>query len=231
VNTGIDESKKLSIWCSVLQRTIRTAGEVKKRNEDKVIGKVVEWRGLTEIDAGVYDGLTYEEIEVLDPKGFAERNTDKLRYRYPQGESYVDVIERLEAVIFELERAKGPVLVVGHQAVLRCLYGYFLDTPLDEIPFLDIPLHTVIKLIPKAYGCVEERHTLMRHSAPPPGALPSSSHAGRTMSGAHPHAFAPAATATPTTHGHGHGHHGHGHGHSASHATHATHAATPTASH
>lgn len=69
--------------------------------------------------------------------------------RYPQGESYVDVIERLEAVIFELERAKGPVLVIGHQAVLRCLYGYFLDTPLDEIPFLDIPLHTVIKLIPK----------------------------------------------------------------------------------
>ncbi len=61
----------------------------------------------------------------------------------------MDVIERLEAVIFELERAKGPVLVVGHQAVLRCLYGYFLDTPLDEIPFLEIPLHTVIKLIPK----------------------------------------------------------------------------------
>jgi len=161
---GLDDAKKLSIWCSVLQRTIRTAAEVKRRNEDRVLGKVVEWRGLTEIDAGVYDGLTYEEIEARDPVGFKERNTDKLRYRYPQGESYVDVIERLEAVIFELERAKGPVLVVGHQAVLRCLYGYFLDTPLDEIPFLDIPLHTVIKLIPKAYGCVEERHTLMRHS-------------------------------------------------------------------
>jgi len=186
--SGIDDTKKLSVWCSVLQRTIRTAAEVKKRNEDKVYGKVVEWRGLTEIDAGVYDGLTYEEIEQRDPVGYAARNTDKLRYRYPQGESYVDVIERLEAVIFELERAKGPVLVVGHQAVLRCLYGYFLDIPLDEIPFLDVPLHTVIKLTPKAYRCVEERFTLMRsthsHPSTPLGVtLPPTVGGLRTLSG------------------------------------------------
>jgi broad specificity phosphatase PhoE len=76
----------------------------------------------------------------------------------------VDVIERLEAVIFELERAKGPVLVIGHQAVLRCLYGYFLDTPLEEIPFLDIPLHTVIKLIPKVGTALHTRHIHHSHS-------------------------------------------------------------------
>lgn len=27
----------------------------------------------------------------------------------------------------------------------------------DELPYIDFPLHTVIKLTPLAYGCVEER--------------------------------------------------------------------------
>jgi hypothetical protein len=50
--------------------------------------------------------------------------------------------------------------VVGHQAVLRCLYGYFLDLQSDDIPHLSVPLHTVIKLSPEAYGCREERFAL-----------------------------------------------------------------------
>lgn len=36
-----------------------------------------------------------------------------------------DVIDRLETVIFELERLDKPVLVIGHQAVNRCLLAYF----------------------------------------------------------------------------------------------------------
>jgi broad specificity phosphatase PhoE len=43
------------------------------------------------------------------------------RYRYPRGESYEDLIERLEPVIFELERLRNPVLIVAHQATLRCM--------------------------------------------------------------------------------------------------------------
>jgi len=27
----------------------------------------------------------------------------------------------------------------------------------DELPYIDVPLHTVIKLTPLAYGCAEER--------------------------------------------------------------------------
>lgn len=127
-------------------------------------GKITIWRALAEIEAGIHDGLTYEEVNERDPEGFKLRQKEKLRYRYPQGESYLDVIDRLEAVIFELERAKGPVLVVGHQAVLRCLYGYFLDLPLDDIPHLSVPLHTVIKLTPSAYSCNEQRYNLMQQN-------------------------------------------------------------------
>lgn len=44
---------------------------------------------------------------------------NKLTYRYPRGESYLDVISRIEAVIFEIERTRMPVIVIAHQAVLR----------------------------------------------------------------------------------------------------------------
>jgi len=141
----------LTVWCSTLERTKETASYVRDLNE------VVQWRSLEEIDAGICDGLTVQEVKDRYPEIHAARSADKLRYRYPSGESYQDVIARLEQVILELNRLKGPVLVVGHRAVLRCLYAYFLDIPSEKIPHLSVPLHTIIKLTPKAYGCHEER--------------------------------------------------------------------------
>lgn len=43
-------------------------------------------------------------------------------------QSYEDLVHRLEPVIMELERQEN-VLVVCHQAVMRCLLAYFLDKP------------------------------------------------------------------------------------------------------
>lgn len=42
----------------------------------------------------------------------------------------------------------------------RCIisYAYFHDLPQADLPYIKIPLHTVIKLTPKAYGCDEERY-------------------------------------------------------------------------
>jgi broad specificity phosphatase PhoE len=53
---------------------------------------------------GSCDGMTYEEIERKFPSEFERRKTDKLAYRYPRGESYLDVIARLEPMIMEMER-------------------------------------------------------------------------------------------------------------------------------
>ncbi len=41
-------------------------------------------------------------------------------------------------------------------AVLRAIYAYFLNYSHEELPYVQIPLHQVVKLTPKAYGCVEE---------------------------------------------------------------------------
>jgi broad specificity phosphatase PhoE/predicted kinase len=139
----------LVVWTSTLRRTLETA---------EVLGLPYRaWRALDEIDAGVCDGMTYAEIADAMPSEYEARQADKFRYRYPRGESYQDVIQRLEPVIFELERERRPVLVIGHQAVLRALYAYMMDRPPNECPFVSIPLHTILELEPTAYGCDERR--------------------------------------------------------------------------
>ena len=78
----------------------------------------VERRELREIDSGICDSMTYEEIEDQFPVEWKERQRFKLEYRYPNGESYLDVIHRLEPVILDLERSSGPILIVAHRALL-----------------------------------------------------------------------------------------------------------------
>ena len=58
---------------------------------------------LNEIDAGVCEGLSYEEIKAKYPTEYAQRRENKYYYRYPMGESYYDLVVRLEPVIMELE--------------------------------------------------------------------------------------------------------------------------------
>lgn len=67
------------------------------------------------------------------------------------------MITRLEPVIIELMRQKEPVLIVSHQATLRVLYAYLTDKPPEACPDILFPLHTIIQLTPKAYGCEEVR--------------------------------------------------------------------------
>ncbi len=70
------------------------------------------------------------------------------------------MLQRLDPVLLELERQRRPVLVVAHNAVIRGLYAYFADEPAERVPHLDVPLHTLIELTPRAYGAEERRHRL-----------------------------------------------------------------------
>lgn len=152
IETRTPENSGVVVWTSTLRRTLESAAALPALS--------VPWRALDEIDAGVCDGMTYAQIREKMPDEYRARATDKLRYRYPRGESYADVIQRLEPVIVELERQRAPVLVIGHQAIVRTLYGYLMGRPQEECPHIPIPLHTVLELSPTAYGYEEQRFAL-----------------------------------------------------------------------
>mmetsp|Transcript_5548 Transcript_5548/g.7097 ORF Transcript_5548/g.7097 Transcript_5548/m.7097 type:complete len:482 (+) Transcript_5548:296-1741(+) len=164
----VKTSQPARLWTSTLIRTKETAQFIKHETfvgEEHDNGdKVVSWvnfrpnarRNLDELYAGTCDGMTYEEIEEEYPEEFAARQNDKLKYRYPRGESYLDVFLRLEPLALDMERTNQPVLIICHQGILRILLAYFTGLTREESPFVKVPLNHVIKLTPHAYACDEE---------------------------------------------------------------------------
>lgn len=155
--SGLDTST-LCVWSSCLKRAIATASLIP-------CDRYIEWQSLREIEAGECDGLSPAQIRSKFPEESRACMKDILRYRYPRAENYLDVIARLEPLIFELEQSITPIVIVAHQAVLRCLYSYFMDVPAVEIPHLSMPLHTIISLEPRAYGCKENRSKIILQDA------------------------------------------------------------------
>lgn len=169
VSTNVPRASRL--WTSTLRRTKETAQFINHDSFQHTYdnGEVGQWiqfrpmarRNLDELYAGVCDGMTYKEIEQVYPEEFKRRQDDKLSYRYQRGESYMDVTLRLEPLAQELERTREPVLIVGHQGILRILYAYFMGLNRKDAPYVSIPLNHVIELTPHAYGCYEKRYCLM----------------------------------------------------------------------
>lgn len=182
------------LWTSTMHRTLDTAADIPHPLLHRAAGgqwqevdsvsaddgkswvqmRPRRWPNLCEVFAGQFDGMTYKEIEETHPEEFHLRQQNKLAYRYPRGESYLDCIHRLEPVIIELERLREPVLVVGHQAILRLIHAYYTGVSRSRAPSSSIPLNTIIKLTPQVhapsterpYGCSEERFLLRtRHVA------------------------------------------------------------------
>jgi broad specificity phosphatase PhoE/predicted kinase len=173
---GVDgKDEKVSVptrlWTSTLKRTIETAQFIEHDHimAETESGDKVKWiqfrpnarRNLDEVYAGICDGMSYKEIEEVYPEEFASRQDDKLAYRYPKGESYMDVTLRLEPLANDLERIREPLLLIGHQGIIRLLYAYFMGLTREEAPYVKIPLNHVIILRPHAYGCHEETVCLM----------------------------------------------------------------------
>ena len=120
---------------STKRRTIETASG---------IGDTTPYAELDEINAGIGEHLTYEEFATRYPIEDKMRSDQKLTYRYPSGESYVDVIERTKELADDILKDGEDILIVCHRAVARALVYHFTEAPIEKVPFIDIPLHTLL---------------------------------------------------------------------------------------
>ncbi|KAI1320768.1 6-phosphofructo-2-kinase [Xylariaceae sp. FL0255] len=149
MNEELDE-KNTCVWTSMLTRSIETAQHF-EADEDY---DVKNWEMLNELNAGKFEGLTYEEIAREHTDEYTKRKMDKLQYVYPGvgGEGYLQVISRLRDMVREIERIKDHLIIVGHRSVCRVLMAYFLDLTREDIADLDMPLGVVYAIEPKPYG-------------------------------------------------------------------------------
>jgi 6-phosphofructo-2-kinase len=142
---GPHASKSFCVWTSMLKRSIQTAQYFDEDEFD-----VKQMKMLDELNAGNMEGMTYEEIKLKFNEEYERRKGDKLHYRYPGsgGEGYLDIINRLRAVIVEAERMTDHVLLVGHRSISRVLLAYFKGLQRDDVADLDVPLGMLYMLEP-----------------------------------------------------------------------------------
>ncbi|PSN67868.1 bifunctional 6-phosphofructo-2-kinase/fructose-2,6-bisphosphate 2-phosphatase [Corynespora cassiicola Philippines] len=143
------EPKNFCVWTSMLKRSIQTAEFFCEDQYD-----IKQMRMLDELNAGLMEGLTYDEIRSKFGEEFQRRKLDKLSYRYPGpgGEGYLDVINRVRPVIVELERMTDHCLLITHRSVARVLLAYFQGLNREDVADLDAPLGMLYQLEPKPYG-------------------------------------------------------------------------------
>ena len=141
--------RSFCVWTSMLKRSVQTAEYFDDEEFD-----VKQMRMLDELNAGLYEGMTYQEIRDRHQDEYQLRLRDKLAYRYPGpgGEGYLDVINRLRPVIVELERMTDHCLLVTHRSICRVLLAYFMGLRRDQVADLDAPLGMLYALEPKPYG-------------------------------------------------------------------------------
>ncbi|KAG5458071.1 MAG: histidine phosphatase superfamily, partial [Olpidium bornovanus] len=133
----------------MLKRSVETVEEF-----DPMVYDVKHIRFLNELYAGNMENLTKEEIMQRYPNEYKARQGNKLYYRYPGsgGESYLDMVARLNLIIVEIERMKNSVLIVAHTVVMRTILAYMLDIALQDMTRIPIPLHTLFCIKPNPHG-------------------------------------------------------------------------------
>ncbi len=127
---------RLSFWgpekmfTSPLSRAGETAKIIRDRLQEGEKPPLFVLPELAEIDFGDWEGLTIPEIERTHGPLFSQWREDPSRVVPPGGESFAQVLDRVEK---SLERIlAGPeerILVVGHGGIMRAILVQLLGVP------------------------------------------------------------------------------------------------------
>lgn len=108
------------VYVSPLKRAVQTANVLSKEY-------ILDDR-LREMNFGVFEGLSYQEIKKMYPEYLRAWNEDYQKYRIPGGENLEDVFNRVEDFIDDIKNGHERVLVVTHGGVIRCALSLILSS-------------------------------------------------------------------------------------------------------
>jgi broad specificity phosphatase PhoE len=131
-NFGLQQASQLNeyfdsidinrIYISNYLRTYQTIESVCTRKNIQPIKTPL----LNEIDCGSYSRLNPEEQKNKYPDVFELLISRNIDFKYPDGESGADVIERVKRFFDILVEQTSNAIVVTHEAWLKCLVCYLL---------------------------------------------------------------------------------------------------------
>jgi broad specificity phosphatase PhoE/predicted kinase len=137
---GYFATKKIPvIFTSSKKRTMETAEPIRALQNNCTIIPLAEF---DEIDGGICEGMSYDEIRQRMPNIYHERKEDKYNYIYPDGEGYASMKARIDRGIKKalyLSSNSNNIMIIGHRAANRMILSHFLYRRTEDVPFIYIP--------------------------------------------------------------------------------------------
>jgi broad specificity phosphatase PhoE/predicted kinase len=127
------------IFTSQKKRTIQTAEPIKALQKKCTIIPLAEFN---EIDSGICENMSYNEIREKYPFIYFDRKKDKYNYMYPDGEGYASMKDRIDRGINKvlyLSNSSGNIMIIGHRAANRMILSHFLFRREEDVPYIYIP--------------------------------------------------------------------------------------------
>jgi probable phosphoglycerate mutase len=103
---------------------------------------------LKELSFGVWEGLTWSEIEVKDPKDLRARRKDRWDFAPRGGESYAMLADRLRPWLDSLDKH---AFVISHGGVARVLMALLAGVPAEKA--VDTPIIQGRAIVFENGGC------------------------------------------------------------------------------
>mmetsp|Transcript_11429 Transcript_11429/g.18607 ORF Transcript_11429/g.18607 Transcript_11429/m.18607 type:complete len:824 (-) Transcript_11429:42-2513(-) len=144
---------KVKCLTSTLPRAEQTAKIALELLADDSVAEVCPV--LNPLDKGTMGGLSMEAIKRQNPEFFQKWTERPYHQRFTGGESYYDLVTRLEPVLVEIEQQTAPILVVSHISCIQVLLAYFLGIPVEKAMEIKVPMHTLLEVQPNMGGSWE----------------------------------------------------------------------------
>ena len=134
------KSKRIPlIFTSDLKRSIQTCIPFKEAQPEC---SIIPLNEFNEINGGICENMTYQEIREKMPEVAAARKLNKYYYEYPEGEGYVSMEQRIERgvkKVLYLSKHSDNIMIIGHRAVNRMILSYFVYKRTEDVPYIYMP--------------------------------------------------------------------------------------------
>ncbi len=130
------EIRLTGIYTSALRRTIETARPTAEYQGLPIRSTVA----LNELHFGGLEGRFRDDRDPEARALWEARKQDKRHYRFPGGERFLDLAERVTASLKNIlsDEDGGTILIVGHRNTNRAIFGMLTQQPEEQWPDVDL---------------------------------------------------------------------------------------------
>jgi broad specificity phosphatase PhoE len=156
----LKETELTAIYSSPSGRTQATTNLIRGERDIPVIYD----ENLREIKLGQWEGKTHSLIKELYQTQFEAFWNAPHQYTSVEGETFEETRARASQVLNRIKREyeSGNILIVTHSVVIKCLYSFFKNSPIETLwdpPYIHDTSLTIVEMSENGFKLVLEGDT------------------------------------------------------------------------